>query len=559
VIIIQKILVNTREKFDEFLKDINDIFAFDTETTSLNIQELNLVGISFHCGTDKSWYIPFGHTQGLQLDMREEVMSQLKDLFCKAKLVIGHNLVFDMQVLRRYNLYPEYTPWFDTMIAYHLIDENDRKGLKYLSKKFLNYTMKTFEETTKGQNISYADMETTKDYACDDAIQTWKLFKLFKKDLIKKDLKSLMKDIEMPFLRCIIEMEWNGILIDREKVDELAIEVKDKLVEVEENIANALPSKFKQKTLGGTYKPSINLDSSKDLVKLLYSELGLEIKYKTDKGVPAVGTPILKKYVNKHPIIPLLIKYKEYQKLQTSFLASLPKHISSDGKVHCRFNDTGTRTGRLCMAKGTLISTTKGKIKIEELCDENNLMKFIDIKNKFIIVYSKEGKRLVDKSIYKGIKKTIIIKTNNNKQLEGTLDHLVYNGENFVALNELKIGDKILTFKSKTKSEYTIITSKEKSKNKVYDIKILTKKELENYYHSIKSRSLVNISKDFNITYRQTHHLFDYYSIKKKPMSLTSNREILSKQKKVIKIIYFINMVNYIIILVKNLTVLNTV
>lgn len=345
-----KILVNTPELFKEFLNTINkDMFAFDTETTDINIQKLKLCGISFYDGSGTAWYLPFGHsTKEQQLDLENcEYECELSELFNNANLIIGHNLVFDMQVLKKYNIYPENVKWFDTMVAQHLVDEESEKGLKFLAKYYFGHTMKTYNEVSKNENFANVRIEDAKEYSCDDSIQTFRLYELLSKKIEELDLHKLFYDIEMPFLRCIIDMEQNGILVDNGRIETLKVELKHKLREIESEIAKHLPSKYKSKGLFESENININLGSSKQLSQLLFSDLKLTVKEKSDKtGNASVGIPALKQIVNEHPIIKPLLKYKEYQKLSSAFLEALPKHIEDDGRVHCRFNDVGTVSGR---------------------------------------------------------------------------------------------------------------------------------------------------------------------------------------------------------------------
>ncbi len=353
---VNKILVDNEKAFVVFLSKINkNEFAFDCETTSLKIQELSLVGISFYDGGDSVWYLPFYHnTQEHQLDFTQ-CKDRLLKLFIKANKIIGHNLVYDMQVIKKYGIYPEDSKWFDTMVAQHLINENERKGLKVLAKRHFNYDMQTYEDVTKGKNFSNTSVKDALNYGCDDSVQTYKLYKLFRPQLAELELDKLFFKIEMPFLRCIIDMEQNGILIDKDRLDSLKIQVVKKINTVKKQIIKNLPEKYKSKDLFGNDYVTINLDSPKQLAQLLFRDLNLPISDRSEKtGVPSVGTPSIRKIIDKHPILPLLIKYKEYQKLNNAFICALPKHISNDGRVHCNFLDTGTVTSRLACSNPNL-------------------------------------------------------------------------------------------------------------------------------------------------------------------------------------------------------------
>lgn len=346
--LINKNLVCNQEEFNVFLNTISPaVFSFDTETTGLNIQELEIVGMSF-CDGNNSWYIPFKHNNIEQLKF-SEIRGNLTKLFLNARLIIGHNLVFDMQVIKKYGIYPESMEWFDTMIAAHLLDENKGKGLKDLSQRLLGYKMKSLKEMSgNSMDVRNAPISEAMNYACDDAIQTYKLFELFKEQLKKQGLVKLFREIEMPFLRTIIEMESNGVLINQTRIKELQAKTQEKIIYYKNEITKLLPKKYRQQSLTGENITNFSVDSSTQLKKLLFEDLKLPIKIRSEKTQEAsTGVEALNALMNAHPIILLIHKYREYAKLKSGFLEALPKHISKNGRIHCRFNPVGARTGRL--------------------------------------------------------------------------------------------------------------------------------------------------------------------------------------------------------------------
>ena len=386
--VIEKVLVDTTDKFEQFLNEIDkDVICFDTETTALKIQDLKLVGMSFF-SNNKTWYLPFGHTTQEQQLNWDDCKIKLNKLFYGAKGIIGHNLVYDMQVLKKYDIFPENVKWFDTMVAQHLVDENERKGLKFLAKKYFDYDMETFQEVSSVKKFANVTLKNATSYACDDAIYTYKLYELLKPKLV--GVENLFYSIEMPFLRCIIDMEWNGVLIDQIKLKELDVAVRERIQHYEKEIVSHLPKKYTQTSLLGDSISVINLGSSQQVSKLLFEDLGLPVKERSEKtGKPSTGTPSLKQIKNEHPIIPALIKHKEYKKLKNAFINALPNHISNDGRVHANFINTGTVTGRLSSANVNMQQIPKN--------DEINLRScFIaSPKTKFITLdYKQEELRL---------------------------------------------------------------------------------------------------------------------------------------------------------------------
>lgn len=522
----RKILSNL-EELNVYL-DSSNYFSLDTETTGLNTFTDSIVGISIYNNKDTAFYIPINHLNyENNFDIKDIV--NIFNLKFKNKILIFHNMIFDATMLRKYGFNPCEFAYFDTMVAAHLINELRSCGLKNLSKQEFNYKMQEFDFLKKGyKNASYVPVKEMYYYACDDAIITFFLFVKFRKEITNNKLSELYYNIEMPFLEVLINIKEYGIKFDLELLNSYKSEIEKDISNLESEIFKY--NKGCQRTLFDIGMP-FDINSNKQLSNFLFNVLKLPVILKSEKtDTPLTGFEVLDELKGKHPVIDLLLKYKRLSKIYHGYILSLPKKVDTDGKIRTDFLIHGTKTGRMCVAKGTKIKTTKGQINIESLCDETKEMEFVNIINKNIIIYSKEGKRLVKNSIYKGIKNTLIITVDNGNKIEGTYDHLLFNGTNFIQLRYLKINDNLPIYKN-NKISYHKIISIQKSKNKVYDIQVLRKDELEKLYYSKKDLSIKQISKNWGLTYKQTNTIFYYYNIKKKPFSDTSNRELLRKQK----------------------------
>lgn len=524
---IQRLILEDLNQLEIYLDESN-YFSLDTETSGLSIYSDSIVGISIFNNTNKSYYIPINHINYNNNFKMEDVInlfnSKLKD-----KVLIFHNLIFDGSFFRKHGFNPCDFVYFDTMIAAHLIDELRSCGLKNLSKQEFGYKMQEFDFLKKGyKNASYVPVKDIYYYACDDAIITFLLFIKFKELLKKNKLSNLYYNIEMPFLEILINIKEYGIKFNLDLLNSYKSEIEKDIEELEQEIFKY--NKSNQRTLFDTNIP-FDINSNKQLGNFLFNTLKLPVVLRSEKtDTPLTGFEVLDELKGKHPVIDLLLKYKRLSKIYHGYILSLPKRVDGDGKIRTDFLVHITKTGRMCVAKGTKIKTTKGQINIESLCDENKEMEFVNIINKNIIIYSKEGKRLIKNSIYKGIKNTLIITVDNGNKIEGTYDHLLFNGTKFIQLRYLKINDNLPIYKN-NKISYHKIISIQKSKNKVYDVQVLRKDELEKLYYSKKDLSIKQISELFGLTYKQINIIFYYYNIKKKPLSDTSNRELLRKQK----------------------------
>lgn len=333
----------TEEQFDEWLKEISTLkaFAFDTETTSLNVREAKLVGASFSWGKDDSYYLPLGHHpssskfKNLDLHRLTQVLEATKD-----SLVIGHNLKYDFAILMNcgFTLPQKY---FDTMIASYLLDPDKGKhGLDLLAMEEFSHQMISFDSViskTPGiSDFSQVSIEDATTYSGEDADYTYRLYQLFEKQLKTAGLEKLFWEIEMPLLKVLIQMEHNGVYFDRDYLQTLSKKTEQLIQDIKKQIFKMADQEF-------------NLNSPVQLGEILFDKLGLPAQGKTSKSKNyKTGREVLEKLAEQYEIAKLMLEYRKYSKLKSTYIDAIPSFISKKtGRVHSSFNQIGTATGRL--------------------------------------------------------------------------------------------------------------------------------------------------------------------------------------------------------------------
>lgn len=345
-------LIRTEQDFNEMLKEIEDfnIMSFDTENKGLNPKFAIPAGFSIYGEWDKSYYIPINHT-----DIKTNFHLRFNEILKNKKIIIMHNAVYDAGIVKfHYNTNLEKYYWWDTMIGQHLLTEEDRVGLKYLTEKYFNTKQTSFKEVMKSKELTdptKVSAESIYKYACDDAIFTYKHYLRIEKGLEKEGLNQLFLKVEMPFQKTLLHIRSNGIVFDSELNEKIEKDLHKRKKELVQEIINVTPQINVIKNFLGEKVITINLSSSIDLQKLLYKKLKLPIKGYTKAGSPAsdVKTLILLKSNDKwlHPIIPLLMGYKKGEKLLTSYTSTLREKVMKDGKLYTDLLDHGTTEGRL--------------------------------------------------------------------------------------------------------------------------------------------------------------------------------------------------------------------
>lgn len=326
---------------EEFLQELESqsSFAFDTETTSLNTKEAELIGVSFSWSPEMAWYWPLLGEGEACLDKKG--LERLKAVFSNPKVEkCGLNLKYDISILREAG-FEVAGSLFDVMIASHLLSPDTRgNGLKRLAKVVLGQEMKTFEETL-GDCESLLDVEQEKlaCYAAHDARASWELSESFRKRIFEGDNKklgNLFQEIEMPALKVLVDMELSGVSVDYEYLASLGKEFSQRLFELEKRIVELAGEEF-------------NLNSPKQLAVILFEKLKIPTTgIKKNKTGYSTDSSVLLKLVDDYEIIAELIEYRELFKLNSTYVESLQKLLNPDtGRIHSSFNQAITATGRL--------------------------------------------------------------------------------------------------------------------------------------------------------------------------------------------------------------------
>ena len=329
--------------------------CFDTETTSLNELEAELVGMSFSYKKGLAYYIPLSEN-------REEVLETLeifKPFFEKKEIVkIAHNLKFDYKILKQYDVNIE-GAMFDTMIAHYLLNPDGRHGMDYLSEMYLNYIPVSIESIIgkKGKNqgtFRDADLLTQTEYAAEDADVTFQLYELFAPQLKKENLEDLFFKVEMPLMEVLAKMELEGVSLDKNWLEKESIDLENDLRNLEKTIFEISGEEF-------------NMNSPKQLGEILFEKMQLDLKAKKTKtGQYATSEDVLQKLSGKHEIIKHILEYRTYQKLKSTYVDALPLQIDkTDNRVHTNFSQTTAATGRLASVNPNLqnipIRTLRGQ------------------------------------------------------------------------------------------------------------------------------------------------------------------------------------------------------
>ena len=329
--------------------------CFDTETTSLNEFEAELIGMSFSYRKGLAYYVPIPEN-------REEALAVL-DIFkpffeSEEILKIAHNFKFDYKILAQYGVEIR-GELFDTMIAHYLLNPDGRHGMDYLSEIYLKYQPISIESLIgkKGKNqktLREVSLETQTNYAAEDADVTFQLYEVFFPQLKKENLEELFHKVEMPLMKILAKMELAGISLDTDWLSRESVDLENDLRELEQKIFELSGEEF-------------NMNSPKQLGEILFEKLKLDLKAKKTKtGQYSTSEEVLQKLAYKHEIIQHILKYRTYQKLKSTYVDALPSEIEpKDNRVHTTFSQTTAATGRLSSLNPNLqnipIRTARGQ------------------------------------------------------------------------------------------------------------------------------------------------------------------------------------------------------
>jgi DNA polymerase-1 len=334
-------IISTTPDLDGLLNRLSAAksFAFDLETTSLDAMSAQLVGVSLSPAPGEAYYIPVGHVGWGQVEQLplEQVINRLTLPLQDPSLAkFAHNGKYDMTVLAEYGVTVNNLT-FDSMVAAYLLCEKSL-GLKNLSFSKLGIEMTPITDLigSRGKQISMSQVEINKaaDYACADADMTVRLTELLKTELNQQKLWQLFSEVEMPLVPVLIHMERNGVALDVEMLNQMARRLGEQLKKLEAEIYSSVGHQF-------------NVNSPQQLSSVIFDELGLPSTRKTKSGY-STGASVLEELRPAHPVIGLILDYRQLAKIKSTYIDSLPGLINpKTGRVHTSFNQTRTATGRL--------------------------------------------------------------------------------------------------------------------------------------------------------------------------------------------------------------------
>lgn len=358
--------IDNKKDFENFIKELKKQkeFVLDTETTSEQPMEAELVGISFCWKPGEAYYLPLSQISGAL----NELKPILEDEDIKK---IGQNIKYDKLVLLNYGIEVKGIA-FDTMIASYLLNPSKMShGLDDMAFEHLDHKMIPINELLgtgkKRITMDMVSIEKVSGYSCEDSDVTLRLRDIFEKELLKKELDELFRDIELPLVDVLCEIERNGVKIDVELLKETSAIMEKELSRLVLDIYKLAGSEF-------------NINSPKQLRAVLFEKLNLPVVKKTKTG-PSTDVEVLEALSNLHPLPKELLRYRELSKLKSTYIDALPELINKKThRLHASFNQAVTATGRLSSSSPNLqnipIKTEEGR-KIRKA--------FIGEKNCFIV------------------------------------------------------------------------------------------------------------------------------------------------------------------------------
>ena len=339
-------LVDTEEKRHEIIQKLltTKILSIDTETTSTEAMEAELVGMSFSEAENRAYYVPIPAEREEAL----KIVNEFRPLFENEEIAkVGQNIKYDMIVLQNYGVQVKGS-LFDTMLAHYVLQPELRHNMDYLAEIYLHYKTIHIDELIgpkgKGQK-SMRDLSPSEvyRYACEDADVTLKLKNVLEKELKEQGVEHLFYEIEMPLVPVLVNIESNGVRIDTEALRQTSAHLTARLQEIEQEIYQLAGEQF-------------NISSPKQVGELLFERLKLADKpKKTRTGQYVTSEEVLESLRSKHEVIEKILDYRGLKKLLSTYVDALPQLINPrTGRIHTSFNQAVTATGRLSSSNPNL-------------------------------------------------------------------------------------------------------------------------------------------------------------------------------------------------------------
>jgi DNA polymerase I len=341
-------LINTQVQLDHWINELAEcsIFCVDTETTSLDVMDAEIVGIALAIQEEKPAYIPLIHKDGSEQLNREEVLKALKPILENEKIgKIGQNLKYDYNVFKNHNIFMQGI-LFDTMLESYVLNSNaNRHDMDSLALKYLGHKAISYEEVAgKGaKQLRFDEIPIAKaaPYAAEDANITLQLHqKLY--PMLDEKLRSVLNTIEVPLLTVLADMEYLGVLIDQETLVKHGARLKER-IDVLANEALDLAGK------------PFNINSPKQLQEILFDQLHLPVLTKTPTGQPSMAESVLQELAFDYRLPAVILEYRSLSKLVSTYIDALPKRIHAKTmRVHTCYNQAVAATGRLSSSEPNL-------------------------------------------------------------------------------------------------------------------------------------------------------------------------------------------------------------
>lgn len=350
-------LINTTEEQEKLAKELaaKESFCFDTETTGLDANLADVVGLSFSFETGKAYYIPTPANR----EEAQRIVNIFKPVLENPAIEkIGQNIKYDILLLARYGIKVQGT-LFDTMLAHYLIDPDTRHGMDVLAENYLNYSPVSIteligEKGKKQGNMRDVEFEQIKEYAAEDADITLQLRNIFQPLLLETDTLQLAQEVEFPLVYVLAEIERNGVKIDVPALGEFSKTLEQDIRNLEDSIFEKAGVNF-------------NIASPKQLGEVLFDKLQLDPKAKKTKtGQYKTGEDVLLALAHKSDIVQDILNFRQLQKLKSTYVDSLPELINPEtGLIHTSYNQAVAATGRLSSTNPNLqnipIRTERGR------------------------------------------------------------------------------------------------------------------------------------------------------------------------------------------------------
>ena len=358
---------------DELIKKLNEksVISVDTETSSLNPQEANLIGVSVSYAANKAYYIPLNHKNVKSLK-KDVVLKKLKVILEDPSIKkVGQNIKYDFIIFKNNGI--ELNPVDDTMLLSYTLDAgNNRHNMDILSELHLGHKTISYKDlvgTGKKQlNFSEVDLKAATEYAAEDADITLRLYEILSERVLEEKLEKIYEVFEKPMIKILSKLETNGIKVDNIYLKKLSKKFEERLLKIEKDIYKVSGKKF-------------NIGSPKQLGEIIYNELKIAKLKKTKKGSLAASAKVLEDLaLTGHKFPNLILEWRQVSKLKSTYTDALQEHISKKTKrVHTSFLLAATNTGRLASSDPNLqnipIKSPDGKeIRKAFIAEKDNIL-----------------------------------------------------------------------------------------------------------------------------------------------------------------------------------------